>query len=139
MNDNEVLPVILTITQLRSNPEYQQAGRLVRRLSPEDVGNAASKSDVHAALRLLIGTWERIATLAKGFDVAQRNTFFKSHPVSLMWLSLEPAINANRTRLHPGFASEFQNLHNQYQQWIKTPDGQQFSSSQQQATTALFA
>jgi hypothetical protein len=56
-----------------------------------------------------------------------------------MWQSLEPAIRAHRSSVHENFAKEFEDLHKQYQQWIRSPEGQNYRTAEQQAVTALFA
>src|SRR5262245_54344252 len=98
--------VIMHATQLRSNTEYQRAGRVVRAMSAAAKSSPKPNTDELAALRLVIGTWQRIAVLAKGLDSAQQSQFFKTHPVSLMWQALEPAITSIRGSLDPNFAKD---------------------------------
>jgi hypothetical protein len=121
MTENEVLQVIMHANQLRSNTEYRNAFRLMQGNRPEKMAAADKKSDEYAAIRILIGTWEAIAILASGFNAAQRKRFFKSHPVSLMWQSLEPAIKVIRSSEGAAFAQEFEALYKQYPQATGKP------------------
>lgn len=138
MNDFEFLQVTMQITELCSSTEYRKAFQLSRRKGPESLARADKNSEDHAAIRLLIGTWDRIAMFSESFNAKQRQRFFRSHPVSLVWNSFEPAIEVIRSSTGNGFAKTFENLHDQYEKWTTSKDGRQFSTVQQQAIVALF-
>jgi hypothetical protein len=138
MNDFESLQVTIEVTQLCSSTEYRKAFQLARRNGPERLANANKDSEEYAAIRLLIGTWDRIAMFSQAFNAKQRQQFFRSHPVSLVWKCLEPAITAIRSSTDKGFAKSFEDLHNQYQKWIASKAGSEFRTAQQQAIIGLF-
>jgi len=138
MNEFESLQVTMQVTQLCSSNEYRKAFQLSRRLGPEAMAKAGKDSDEYSAIRLLIGTWDRIAFIGKGFSAKQRQQFFRNHPVSLVWQRLEPATKPIRNDTDKRFAKEFEDLHNQYQKWISSKDGQEYRTYQQQAIHALF-
>lgn len=138
MNDFESLQITVEVTQLCSSTEYRKAFQLARRNGPERLARADKDSEEHAAVRLLIGTWERIAIFSQSFNPKQRQQFFRSHPVSLVWHCLEPAITVIRHSTNDGFAKNFEDLHKQYQKWIASKAGSEFRTAQQQAITGLF-
>lgn len=143
MNDFEALEVTIQTTQLRLNQGYQDAYKLIRGLGPDELARtarlAANDSGEHAAVRLLAGTWERIAIFVKDFNPEQRSRFFKCHPVALMWDRLQPAIQVIRNESGGAFAKEFEDLKQAYAGWAESAQGQGFSTAQQQVICALFA
>jgi hypothetical protein len=141
MTDYEALQIIIKITELRMNAQYQAAEALRRRVGASTLARSAPESDEHAAGRLLIGTWDRIAMFVQDFNDQQRRRFFAWNPVLLVWKSLQPAVEIIRTSgaVSRNFASAFEGLASQYQEWTQTPDGQQFRTEAQQAVGALFA
>ena len=138
MNDFEFLQVTMQVTGLCSSTEYRKAFQLSRRKGPETLARADKNSEDHAAIRLLIGTWDRIAMFSESFSAEQQQQFFRSHPVSLVWNSFKPAVEVIRSNTDNSFAKTFENLHNQYETWTTGNDGRQFSTVQQQAIVALF-
>jgi hypothetical protein len=141
MTDNEALQIIIKITELRMAPRYQAAEALRRRSSAATMAQADGKSDEHASVRLLIGTWDRIAMFVQDFNHHQRHRLFACNPVLLMWHSLQPAVQIIRTggTVGPNFATEFETLSKQYYEWTQSPAGQEFRTEAQQAVCALFA
>ena len=141
MTDHEALHIIMRTTDLRLSAPYQAAEALRRGSSAEAMARREESSAEHAGVRLLIGTWERISMFAQDFNEPQRRRFFKCHPVGMVWLALEPAVQIIRPRgyVDPRFASEFQDLAERYRQWTETPDGQEYRTEAQQAVCALFA
>src|SRR5262249_16912747 len=81
------------------------------------------------------------AMFVQDFDERQRNRFFRCNPVWLIWLTLEPAIRIIRESgtVGPRFAREFEELARRYQEWTRTPPGQEFRTEAEQACGALFA
>ena len=138
MTEFEFLQVNMQVTQLCSNTEYREAFHMSRRKGPEEMAKADKNSDEYAAIRLLIGTWDRISIFGKDFNPKQRQQFFRHHPVSLVWKRLEPATKVIRYDTDEKFAREFEGLHKQYQKWTESKDGEEFRTTQQQAIGGLF-
>jgi hypothetical protein len=138
MNDFQFLQVTMQVSELTSSTEYRQAMLLSRRRGPENLANADKNSEEYAAVRLLIGTWNEIATFCGGFSAKQRSQFFRSHPVSLAWQYLEPATLIIRQDIDEVFAMEFESLHKQYQKWIESRGGRRYTTGQLQAINAKF-
>jgi hypothetical protein len=125
------------VTQLRLNPPYQAAEALRRRSGAAAMATASQGSAELAAILLMIGTWERIAIMAKPLNRTQLHTFFRSTPVSLMWEALKPAIDAVGGTA--AFAPEFERLNKSYNSWLNSSAGRDFRSADRQAVTGLFA
>jgi hypothetical protein len=138
MNDQDVLNVTMQVTQLRSNFEYRDAGRILRPMTRESMSAVKKRSPEYSALRLQIGTWDRIAHFVKDFSDPQRSAFFKTHPVKLMWDHLSPGITTIRRELGDNYAKEFEDLANSYQVWVATSDGQQFRTADALGVHAMF-
>jgi hypothetical protein len=140
MTDYEALQVIMKTTELRMSDTYRAAEALRRNSAPADMATASQNSPEYAAIRLLIGTWERIAMFVEEFTEPQRRRFFRCHPVLLVWQSLLPAVDILRQSgdVGPRFASEFEWLANQYRHWSETIDGQEYRTDAQQSVCALF-
>jgi hypothetical protein len=141
MTDSEAFQLIVQVTQLRLNPQYQAAELTRRRLGAAAMAAAAETSPERAGVRLLIGTWDKIAIFVKELSEQQRQRFFESNPVLLMWGALEPAIQTIRRgpAVASTFAEEFENLANQYRQWAASSAGQKFRTAEQQGVAVLFA
>lgn len=141
MTDHEALQIIMNTTELRISVPYQTADALRRASSAEAMARTAQTSNEYAAVRLLIGTWDRIAMFVQGFNERQRRRFFRCHPVLMVWLALAPAVQVIRQsgQVGPRFAIEFENLAEQYRKWTETKDGQEYRTQAQQAVCALFA
>jgi hypothetical protein len=138
MNDFEALQVSMQVTQIITGTEYRNAFRLSQREGVEKLATAQRPSDEYAAIRLLIGTWERIAMACKDFNETQRQQFFRHHPIALYWRRLEPATSHIRRATHEGFAVEFEALRNQYDEWTRGEDGREFRTFERQAISACF-
>jgi hypothetical protein len=138
MNEFEFLQVSTQVTQLCSSTEYRKAFQMARRKRPEAMAKADKDSEEYAAVRLLIGTWDRIALWDDAFSAKQRQQFFAHHPISLVWKCLEPATYVIRNDTDKRFAADFENLHKKYEKWTHTKDGQEFKSPTVQAIHALF-
>ena len=138
MTEQEVLQVSMHVDELRSGAEYRKAYLLIRRRRP-DITRLDKESDEYATIRLLIGTWEQIAIFVQRFDEKQRHKLFRCQPVSLMWEFLKTAVEEIRKSLGNKYAENFEGLHNQYQAWIKSPDGIDYRTAAQQAICARFA
>jgi len=141
MTDHEALQIIMKVIDLRASAPYQAAEAQRRRSGAATMARMDQDSIEHAAVRLLIGTWDRIAMFVQDFDERQRNRFFRCNPVWLIWLTLEPAIRIIRESgtVGPRFAREFEELARRYQEWTRTPPGQEFRTEAEQAVCALFA
>jgi hypothetical protein len=141
MTDQEALQIIIKTTELRLSAPYQAAEALRRAWGAEALANRDQNSTEHGAVRLLIGTWERIAMFTEEFNGAQRRRFFKCHPVSLVWLALAPAVKVLRASgsVGPRFAAQFEELARYYQQWTATQEGEEYRTEAQQTVCALFA
>jgi hypothetical protein len=141
MTDYEALQITIKITEFRMNPQYQAAEALRRKSQAQTLASSDQNSNEHAAVRLLIGTWDRIAVFVRDFNTNQRRQFFRCNPVSLVWRSLQPAIYIIRGggTVGPSFAREFENLAHDYDEWAQSPDGQEFRTEAQQTACALFA
>lgn len=141
MTDSEASQLIVQVTQLRLNPQYQAAELTRRRLGARAMAAADDSSPERAGVRLLIGTWDKIAIFVKELSEQQRRRFFESNPVLLMWRALEPAIQTMRSGgvVAPTFAEEFESLAKQYEEWAASPAGQKFRTPEQQGVAVLFA
>src|SRR5262245_48145157 len=108
MTDYEALQLVVQVTGLRVNPQYQAAELTRRRLGAEAMAGANETSLEHAGVRLLIGTWDRIAIFVRELSDPQRRRFFECNPVLLMWRALEPAVRVIRGSgtVSPTFAEE---------------------------------
>jgi hypothetical protein len=139
MNDFEALQVTMQVTQIITSTEYRKAFLLSRQESVEKLATAQRPSDEYAAIRLLIGTWERIAIACKDFNEGQRRQFFRYHPIALYWRRLEPATLFIRRTTDEAFAAEFEVFRNQYDEWTQSEDGREFRTIERQAICACFA
>jgi hypothetical protein len=141
MTDQEALQIIIKVTELRMSPQYQSAEATRRRSNAESMARSDPRSEEHAAVRLLAGTWDRIAMFVNEFDRKQQGRFFRCNPVGLIWANLGPAVNIIRGAgsVGPNFAKEFEALAGQYAEWTRGPEGQDFRTEAQQAVCALFA
>jgi hypothetical protein len=138
MTQFEFTQIVMQVTQICSGTEYRKAFQLMRRQGAERLARTDKSSDEYAAIRLVIGTWDRIATVANDFSAKQRQQFYRHHPIGLMWSRLETAINLIRDDIDPGFAVEFDDLHTKYDKWTKTKAGERYRTAQQQAINACF-
>jgi hypothetical protein len=141
LTDQEALQVIIKVTDLRLNAQYQSAEAMRRRSGVESMAQSNPNSDEYAAVRLLIGVWERIAMFVSEFNDNQRRRFFRCNPVGLVWRYLEPGVVIIRKRgsVGPKFAKEFETLARQYTEWTQGSDGADFRTEADQVVCALFA
>jgi hypothetical protein len=124
------------VTGLRLNPAYQAAELQRRKSDAATMADAAQGSIEYSYILLLIGTWERIGILAKDLSAPQRRQFFRCTPAGLMWEALRPAIEAIGG--YQMIAPNFKELNDQYQAWLKSPDGAMFTTVARQTVCALF-
>ena len=135
MATTQTLDVFIHVSHLRSGTEYRKACQCLRRnyKSREDMIRLAKgdkNSEDYEALRFMIGTWERIAIIFFNVSKAQRQGAFPCNPVSLIWSYLNPAIVVIRgNKGFANFAGTFEALHEEYQAWIKTKAGKNYSTA----------
>lgn len=141
MTDAEFLQIAIKMTELRLNAEYQRAERLRQQIGAEAMATSDPKSEGHAAIRLLIGTWVRIAIFSESFSKKQLYKFFRCTPVWLVWLSLKPAIVAIHASGVVGqrYGKELETLALVYYEWSQSKEGAEFRSEVDQAVCANFA
>jgi hypothetical protein len=147
MNNQEALLVTIQVAHLRANPKYREAELMRRRLGPNGaqlMAKSKHDSDEYAAVRLLIGTWNRISIYADEFNQRQLNKFFRCHPIGLTWKVLEPGISVIRTDktapepVGPGYGKALEELAGKYNRWTKSANGKDYRSEEQQAICADF-
>jgi hypothetical protein len=137
MNQSEFLQVILHITELCSSTEYRNAMRLSRRERAGTLARASENSDEYAAIRLLIGTWDRIAMISDAFNEKQYEHFFRMHPVSLIYQTFEEAIKHIREdKRNDRYAADLEGLNWKYQKWFR--DSRQYTSIGDEGIHGLF-
>ena len=102
------------------------------------MARAAVASEEYAAVRLLIGTWDSIATRVLAGDIPMI-PFFQSNPVSHMWDALKDGIYEIRERSKgPTYATDFEALFNAFDDWLKTKDGKKYKTAAAQGINAHF-
>lgn len=109
---------LLEIAALRNSPEYRAAEQTRRAKGAETLARAEDSSADYAAVRLLIGTWETIATRFAAGDIPKVE-FFKALPIWYMWLALKGAVMEIRKK--PGmkqYATSFEDLAKAYKAWL---------------------
>jgi hypothetical protein len=127
--DEEARQISFRATQLRSGEEYRRAGRLIRLMDPRELAHVTTKNDVYGAARLQIGTWDQISLSARALSAEQRKEFFNGQPVGHMWRRLQYGVVRIRTEIlkDSNYGSAFEQLHGQYDEWLKT-DGRRFNT-----------
>jgi hypothetical protein len=119
-SDDDV--AILGIDLLRCTTAYQAAEILRRRVgSAVKMANMPETTDEHAAIRLLVGTWEAIATTAR-MGAISLDRLFMIQPVCHMWRELQDAVEAMRKRYGADYGANFQWLYEEWQDWINAND-----------------
>ncbi|KRR18784.1 hypothetical protein [Bradyrhizobium retamae] len=115
MDENSLL---LGIQEMRSDSDYHAAEVLRRETDggAEAMAAAPSDSREHAAVRLLIVTWESIAVLMRG--VRAKDKIYEVTPICHMYEVLEPAIRYFRKET-PEYAANFEKLNVDYRAWLK--------------------
>ena len=130
---------LLGVIALRSGVEYREAERLRRRIG--DSGKMAEypiSSDEYAAVRLLIGTWDSIATRVRAGDIPE-GAFFESNPVQHMWDALKDGVTVIRNRSKgPRYARDFQWLVTRLRAWLKKPGNRKFRTASVEGINAHF-
>jgi hypothetical protein len=139
ISDEEARQISREAYRLRSGGEYRSAGRILRLRSAAELSSVQRRTDVYAAARFQIGTWDHIARCAKDFSQHQLDEFFRSQPVGFMWSHLQPALAQIRTESGmANYAKDFENLANKYSEWARTPGGEQFTSGRPSVALACF-
>jgi len=134
ITDAEANQITWHATQLRSGTEYRGAGRLIRPASPQQLGNVQPGTDLYAAVRLQIGTWDQIAKMASNLTHPQKAEFFKTQPAKYMWEQLKPAVTKIRQELgQVAYAKDFEILADE----SVGSDGK-FKSAAEQAIVTMF-
>ncbi len=137
---SDATSISMHITSLRTSSAYQAAAQKISVASTADIESWARDSSTsdYAHLRLIIGVWERIAGVILPSKPDQ-DTVFPCAPVGMMWDKLRPAVDIIRTDLkQPYYASQFEELKDEYQVWGETPAGSRYSTIEKQAICALF-
>jgi hypothetical protein len=117
---------LFDILMMRSTQPYHDA-EVLRRLMGGSAPMALSPpgSEAHAAVRLLIGTWENIANRVRAGGPLTTQ-FYKDNPVGHMWYALWPGIKILRGKgfknknVGAFYAREFQQLNIRYKTWLIT-------------------
>jgi hypothetical protein len=148
-NDHETLQVLIEVHELRLKPQYQAGIALLMSgsESPTEKANQMARSKTpqdYAAVRIMIGTWENIATHVQGFGPEQKQQLFKCNPILLMWKILEKAVGTIRQEgadpfIHkstPNFAERFERLAAEYDQWRRT--SAEYTTEESLAIRAMF-
>ncbi len=151
MNNSEYLQLVMNVAHLRSNPKYKEAELMRRKLGADGaatMAKAPQSSEQYANVRLLIGTWNRIAVFAGEFSAAQKRRFFKCHPILLTWKVLKPGVEVIRSNLEQTedvpepvtkeYGKDLEAMAAEYEKWTKTADGREYRSEARQAVCADF-
>jgi hypothetical protein len=141
IGDAEARRIIMTTTKLRMTSTYQAAERMRRALGADRMAQMHEASREHAGVRLLIGTWERIAMFTQDFNERQFGRLFACHPVGLVWRALQPGVAVIRGTglVDARYGGEFESLAKRYDDWTQTKEGAAFRTEAQQTVCALFA
>ena len=141
ITDIEMLLVIMEISHLRANVAYRAAEQRRRELGPNGAFIMANEPEVspdYAALRLLVGTWNKIAIFVERFSDDQRREFFRCHPIGQTWRVLKPGIEVIRAAIHANYARQLEDLAIEYDAWTRSPEGADYKTEAQQAVCADF-
>lgn len=111
---------LLAITALRSGTQYQAAEIIRRNLTAKAMASQPKTTAEYAAMRLLIGTWDAIAGVARESNKEFRDRLFEKTPVCHMWEALEDGVKAIRADLGKEYAADFEWLYKQNGRWIST-------------------
>jgi hypothetical protein len=113
---------ILGIDLLRCTTAYQAAEILRRRVgSAVKMANMPESTNEHAAIRLLVGTWEGIATTAR-MGAINLDRLFRIQPICHMWRELQDAVEAMRARYGADYGANFQWLYEEWEDWCNEND-----------------
>jgi hypothetical protein len=98
MTQAEINAALLDILQLRMSPEYHAAEVMRREKGAARMASFPESSPEHAAVRLLIGTWEGIAIRVRA-NPELRVPFYESNPVATCGTPLNlPRGHSSRVR-----------------------------------------
>src|SRR4029078_6291907 len=97
MTPVEINVALMQILTLRSAPAYHAAEVMRRSVGEVGVANSRPGTAQHSNIRLLIGTWETIATRVLANDDL-KIPFYDSNPAGHMWLAPETATEIPRQR-----------------------------------------
>jgi hypothetical protein len=141
ISDAEARRIIMITTKLRMTSTYQAAERMRRALGAERMAQMHEASREHGAVRLLIGTWERIAMFTQDFNERQLVRLFACHPVGLVWNTLQPGIAVIRGTglVDTRYGANLEDLAKRYYEWTQTKEGAAFRTEAQQTVCAMFA
>lgn len=121
---------LVAIQNLRTLPAYQQAERLRRKTKggAAEMANANDDSEEYASVKLLVNTWETIATILEG--VENKDRIYEITPVCHMHNHLKDAIagiSLRHAKLksvgefdvpNNGYGAKFTKLANDYDSWL---------------------
>lgn len=149
MTQAEINAALLDILQLRMSPEYHAAEVLRRDKTAKIMASFPESSPEHAAVRLLIGTWEGIAIRVRANE-ALKEPFYLENPVGHMWNALEPGIKViregfvgkggfkARLKIRNLYASNFRWLNGAYDTWLDERGDPQYRTAALQGINAQF-
>jgi hypothetical protein len=130
--DPEVRTLLLHAAQLRGASEYRSAGRAVRTATNAHLANIQLGTDLYAAVRLVAGTWDHIATPVMHLPESKQKAFVALSPVKQMFTLLSPAVKKIRSEPEMGdYAKDFENL-------SKVTADPKFTTTSNQAIFAMF-
>ncbi len=147
---SDTVDLISKVTKLRMAGPYNSAIRTIIRKSPsgDQIAEFAknSDSDEYADIRLIVGTWEKIAILFKSKSEVDRDDLFRVTPVGLLWKMFLPAITIIREdgafpgndKPSPDYACDFEYLALEYDIWARKTDNGKYTCPSEQAIQALF-
>jgi len=113
--------LLASIYMMRTSPSYQQAESLRRSKAGSKMASADKKSAEHAALNLLINTWEAISVMVLELNEEDRNFVFGTLPALHMFTELNDEIETLGSNT-PAFASNFRRLSKHQHEWLKYKD-----------------
>jgi hypothetical protein len=115
-----VAGALLAVQALRCGTEYRAAELLRRSVgSSKQMAANPETTKEHAAVRLLIGTWNVIGTMVRQGDLPKEK-IFETNPVSDMWEALSDAVGVIRQQPGcGGYAEDFEWLYKASLDWMK--------------------
>ncbi|HZR85292.1 MAG TPA: hypothetical protein VFB02_00725 [Bradyrhizobium sp.] len=113
--------LLASLYMMRTSPSYQQAETLRRSKGAAKMATADKKSAEHAALNLLINTWEAISVLVLELNEEDRKFVFGTLPALHMFTELNDAIEELGSKT-PAFAANFRLLSKHQQEWLRFKD-----------------
>jgi hypothetical protein len=113
--------LLASIYMMRTNACYQQAETLRRSKAGAKMASAGKTTPEHAAINLLINTWEAISVLVLDSNDEDREFIFGILPVSHMFTELNDAIEVFGSKT-PAYAANFRLLSKHHAEWLKFKD-----------------